>query len=79
MVFSLRLEGYLSMLEEEAFFNKSRETPRFDQLMYVKFRDQPILKSAIEFARQGKIGSVSSLLDTYPEQVEHLYQLLVSF
>lgn len=67
------------MLEEESFHNKSRDTPRFDPILYVKFRDQPILKSAIEFARQGKIGSVSSLLDNYPDQVVSIsYLTLIS-
>ena len=44
------------MLEEDAEYEKRRIDPysSFDPNLYVKFREQPILKSAIEFAREGK-------------------------
>jgi len=65
-----RLDGYLSLLEEEeTFCRKNCERQQFEPRFYIKFRSQPILKSAIEFARQGKIASVSSLIENYPSQV----------
>jgi hypothetical protein len=61
-------------MEEDAEFEKRRvdvyET--FDPNLYVKFRQQPILKSAIESARAGKIGAVSSLLAKYPTELNRV-------
>ena len=62
------------MLEEDAEYEKRRIDPysSFDPNLYVKFREQPILKSAIEFAREGKIGAVSSLLSRYPAELNQV-------
>ena len=69
-----RLDGFLSVLEEDAEHEKRRVDPfeAFDPILYVKFRQQPILKSAIEFARAGRIGAVSSLLSKYPAELNRV-------
>ena len=70
-IFLIRLEGFLAMLEEDADHEKRRIDVYsiFDPKMYIKFRDQTILRSAIEFAREGRIGAVSSLLARYPAEL----------
>ena len=62
------------MLEEDAEYEKRRVDvfESFEPDLYVKFRQQPILKSAIEFAREGKIGAVSSLLHKYPAELNRV-------
>jgi len=62
------------VLEEDAEYEKRRIDPysNFDPILYIKFREQPILKSAIEFAREGKIGAVSSLLSRYPGELNQV-------
>ena len=69
-----RLDGFLSVLEEDAEHEKRRVDAfeAFDPILYVKFRQQPILKSAIEFARAGRIGAVSSLLSKYPAELNRV-------
>lgn len=67
-----RLDGYLSILEEDADFEKRRfadASDEFDPKLYVKFRDQTIIQSAVEFARKGRIGALASLFNRYPAEL----------
>ena len=72
--FMTRLDGFLAVLEEDAEHEKRRVDvfEIFEPRSYVKFRHQPLLKSAIEFARDGKIGAVSSLLHKYPAELNRV-------
>ena len=72
--FMTRLDGFLAVLEEDAEHEKRRVDvfEIFEPRSYVKFRQQPLLKSAIEFARDGKIGAVSSLLHKYPAELNRV-------
>jgi hypothetical protein len=67
------------VLEEDAEYEKRRIDPysNFDPILYIKFREQPILKSAIEFARDGKIGAVSSLLSRYPGELNQVIDFVL--
>ena len=72
--FMTRLDGFLAVLEEDAEHEKRRVDvfEIFEPRSYVKFRHQPLLKSAIEFARDGKIGAVSSLMHKYPAELNRV-------
>ena len=61
----------MAVLEEDAEYSKRRVDVYscFEPKLYIKFREQTILKSAIEFAREGRIGAVSSLIARYPAEM----------
>ena len=59
-------------------FSCQRNDPDFyfSTAFYVKFRDQPILKAAVEFAHEGKTCAVATLLERYPNELEE-YKLCI--
>ena len=68
-----RLEAYMDIV-----FSCQRNDPDFyfSTAFYVKFRDQPILKAAVEFAHEGKTCAVATLLERYPNELEE-YKLCI--
>ena len=65
-----RLESYLAIIDED-------ETD-FSQDFYMKYRDQPILKSAIDFARSGQVRAVSTVLERYGSELKSYYFEILS-
>ena len=66
-----RLESYLAIIDEH-------DDGHFDREFYMRYRDQPILKSAIDFARSGKILAVSTILERYGLELRSYYLTLLS-
>ena len=62
-----RLECYIEILDYE---------DNFDVKFYMKFRDQPLIEAAVEFAHDGKGRAVSTLLERYPKELE-AYKLCI--
>ena len=44
----------------------------------MKYRDQPILKSAIDFARSGQVRAVSTVLERYGSELKCFYFEIIS-
>ena len=66
-----RLESYLAIIDEN-------DEGEFDREFYMRYRDQPILKSAIDFARSGQIRAVSTILERYQSELRSYYLLVLS-
>ena len=68
-----RLEAYTDIV---ASYQRYDPEFYFSTAFYVKFRDQPILKAAVEFAHEGKTRAVATLLERYPNELEE-YKLCI--
>ena len=66
-----RLESYLAIMDDD---------PRvdFDRSFYLRYRDQPVLKSAIEFARGGQCQAVATMLQKYPKELSRFHLCILS-
>ena len=65
-----RLESYLAIIDEDE--------SDFSRDFYMKYRDQPILKSAIDFARSGQVRAVSTVLERYGSELKCFYFEIIS-
>jgi hypothetical protein len=66
-----RLESYLAIIDE-------CDDGEFDKAFYMSYREQPILKSAIDFARSGQIRAVSTVLERYGPELRSFYLTILS-
>ena len=57
-----RLEAYSEIVASYQHYDPDFY---FSTASYVKFRDQPLLKAAIEFAHEGKTRAVATLLERF--------------
>ena len=65
-----RLESYLAIIE--------KDDGDFDRNFYMRYREQPILKSAIEFARSGQIKAVATILESYGSDLKNYHLTILS-
>ena len=65
-----RLESYLAIIDEDE--------GDFDRKFYIRYRDQPILKSAIEFARSGQVSAVATVLERYGSELKNYHLVILS-
>ena len=68
-----RLETYTEIVHS---YQRYDSEFYFSTAFYIKFRDQPILKAAVEFAHEGKTRAVATLLERYPNELEE-YKLCI--
>ena len=68
-----RLECYIEIVNRYQRYSKDFY---FEKEFYIKFRDQPILEAAVQFAHEGKSRAVATLLERYSQELEE-YRLCI--